>query len=62
MDVRVIEDTFRSKPQRTLVNVTMTEMANQIKVGRVYLSQMHSISSDANYLRESHFEREMWEL
>ncbi len=38
---------FRSKPQRGLVNVKMTEMANQIKVGGVYI---HSISSDANYL------------
>ncbi len=33
-----------------LVNVKMTEMANQINVGGVYHSQMHSISSDANYL------------
>ncbi len=54
---------FRSKPQRALVNVTMTEMANQIKVGGVYHSQMHCISSDANYLnfvflKYGHFERE----
>lgn len=41
---------FRSKPQRALVNVKMTEMANQIKEGGVYHSQMHSISGDANYL------------
>ncbi len=41
---------FRSKPQRALVNVKMTEMANQIKEGGVYHSQMHCISSDANYL------------
>ncbi len=38
-------------------------MANQIKVGGVYHSQMHSISSDANYLinfflKYGHFERE----
>ncbi len=40
----------------------MTEMGNQIKVGGVYHSQMHSISSDANYLnfflKYGHFERE----
>ncbi len=41
---------FSSKPQRALVNVKTTEMANQIKAGGVYHSQMHSISSDANYL------------
>ncbi len=40
---------FRSKPQRALVNVKMTEMANQIKVCGVYHSQKHSISRDANY-------------
>ncbi len=45
-----VDRCFRSKPQRALVNVKMTEMANQIKVGGVYHSQMHSISSDANYL------------
>ncbi len=27
----------------------MTEMANQIKVGGAYHSQMHSTSSEANY-------------
>ncbi len=43
---------FRSKPQRSnsASQSQMTEMANQIKLGRVYHSQMHSISSDANYL------------
>ncbi len=35
---------------QSLSDVKMTEMANQIKVGGVYHSQMHSISSDANYL------------
>ncbi len=53
---------FRSKRQRVLVNVKITEMGNQIKVGGVYHSQMHSISSDANYLnfflKYGHFERE----
>ncbi len=44
----------------------MTEMANQIKLGRVYHSQMHSISSDANYLnfflKYGHFESERGEV
>ncbi len=53
---------FTSKPQQALVNVKMTEINNQIKVGEVYHSQMHSISSNANYLnfflKYGHFERE----
>ncbi len=54
---------FRSKPQRALVNDKMTEMANQIKVGGAYHSQMDSTSSEANYLnffflKNGHFERE----
>ncbi len=51
---------FRSTPQRALVNVKLIEIANQ--VGVVYHSQMHSMSSDANYLnfflKYGHFERE----
>ncbi len=55
---------FRLKPQRSnsASQCQMTEMANQIKLGRVYHSQMHSISSDANYLnfflKYGHFESE----
>ncbi len=35
-----------------LVNVKMTEMANQIKVGRVYWSQKQSAKSQFNVERE----------
>ncbi len=43
---------FRSKPQRALVNVTITAMANQIKVGGAYRSQMLSAKRQFNVERE----------